>query len=68
MDKKKLFCIFCLQSFNVTQAYLKAYGGSKKVAGAKISELAKIFGFEGNLNDSDLPTIFIDNLGGKNES
>ena len=159
-EKQRLFCAFYVQSFNATQAYLKAYGGSKKVAGvsghellkipkiqneisklkeesrkyfevgfedyvnyllkvagAKISDfvnfgnrkgknfvelrdadfvddsalselktikgdisikledkkwawgkLAKIFGFEGNLNDSELPTIFIDNLGEKNES
>lgn len=25
-------------------------------------KLAKIFGFEGNVNDSDLPVVFIDNL------
>ena len=49
-DKQKLFCIFHLQSFNATQAYLKAYGGSKKVAGAKISDFVNFgnIGVENN--------------------
>lgn len=174
-DKQKLFCIFYLQSFNATQAYLKAYGGKNKdtarvngsrllinaniqeeiktlqeemrsrfqfefddyvrellkIVGADIGdfvkfgrrdeevvinkegdtitktvnfvdvadsdsvdtsviseirqvkgdvtiklqdkmaalkELARIFGFGENVNDSELPTIFIDNLGEKNAS
>ena len=31
-EKQRLFCMFYLRSFNATQAYLKAYGGSYNVA------------------------------------
>ena len=41
-EKQKLFCVFYVQTFNATQAYLKAYGGSKNVAGISGHELLKI--------------------------
>ena len=33
-----------------------------------LKELARIFGFGENINDSELPTVFIDNLRAENES
>ena len=41
-EKQKLFCVFYVQSFNATQAYLQAYGGSRNVAGISGHELLKI--------------------------
>lgn len=29
-EKQKLFCVFYVQTFNATQAYLKAYGGKNR--------------------------------------
>lgn len=40
-EKQKLFCVFYAEKFNATQAYLKAYGGKKNVAGVSAHELLK---------------------------
>lgn len=40
-EKQRLFCVFYVQCFNATQAYLKAFGGSKIVAGVSGHELLK---------------------------
>lgn len=41
-EKQKLFCVFYVQTFNATQAYLQAYGGKRSVAGISGHELLKI--------------------------
>lgn len=38
-DKQKFFCLFYVQSFNATQAYLKAYGGSYESAQSSSSKM-----------------------------